>query len=63
MSACLPDAFEGRGLLGWFRRQIVEFLQERGRGREEPPAMFLGLSEPSVELSYGHGQLAPRADT
>lgn len=50
MTAGLPDALEGRGLLGWSCREIVEFLQERGRDHEEPPALLLGVSEPAVEL-------------
>jgi hypothetical protein len=41
---------EGRGLLGWLGREVIEFLQERGRDREEPPALLLGVSEPAVEL-------------
>jgi hypothetical protein len=50
VSACLPDVFEGRGLPGWPGREVVEFLQERGRDREEAPALLLGVSEPAVEL-------------
>jgi hypothetical protein len=50
VAAGLLDALEGRGLLGWFCREVVEFLQERGRDHEEPPAVLLGVSEPAVEL-------------
>jgi hypothetical protein len=47
VAARLPDAFEGRGLLGWFGREVIEFLQERDRDREKPPALLLGVSQRS----------------
>ena len=50
VSACLPDVFEGRSLLGWLGREVVEFFQERGRDREEAPALLLGVSEPAAQL-------------
>jgi hypothetical protein len=51
MSARLPNALEGRGLLSRLGLEIVEFLQERGRDREESPALLLSVSEPAVELA------------
>ena len=50
MAAGPLDSLEGRGLLGGLGRKRVEFLQERRRDREEPPALLLGMSEPAVEL-------------
>jgi hypothetical protein len=50
MAASLADPLEGRALLGRLSREVVEFLQERGRDSEETPALLLGVSEPAVEL-------------
>ena len=40
---CLPDSFEGGGLIFWLSREVVEFLEQRYRDGKKPPALFLGV--------------------
>jgi len=48
--ARLPDSLEGRGFLGWLRREVGEGLQQRDRDGQQLAALLFGVIKLAVEL-------------
>lgn len=60
MAAGLPDSLEGRGFFGRLGREIVEFLQERGRDHEELCSQAESpVLSPTGEFAVGQGPRIP----